>query len=533
MADPSEASQRISEGWGRIRDAALRVGTEIETARVRVEHSKAARPTVDRHVKSAIELLTTRVRNAAVLGWDGGRLTVSAESEQQVSGVQKILPYLARAIYDVAGTVIEVDDIDVVIAGLHAWGAAAEVRVVEAVKVTAAAASDKELALRSEAVDRFPRDDKLAVDFYNYPVNLMFPWKVIREPKDANGDLLPKQNLWIGRNGSVIHVIYGGFDEKECPLGIPGHSLPLAIGIYLITEYKLKQDKGSTGKLITLGDSLAEFWRSLGFLGSIRGKRAKRALERICQYFECTHRIIEFPMNKAGEQAAYDTYLEFVASGCVPPGPIPVVPGKHKDGYDLDSNVAVVRDYNVWTTARPPRHGRQGGPMGYVTLSDEFVDRFAGEHAVPLPWEVVARLIKYPQALALATVILQTVGRLRDKGIPYVDIRVDNLQDMAGLNHDKSTIEPDGRGRRQWKRPGPTLRMIRDRILPALAWAAERRQVADWDRICGEGGASVKHPDYRMLPENGHSGKPTEIRFYPAPSLTDRRGGKRTRRQAV
>lgn len=342
------------------------------------------------------------------------------------------------------------------------------------IEATAAKIRDKEAYQALTEADRFKRKNGKRPKFFTYPRALMFPWRVIKpgnRKDEAGNDIIGPdgkpvkihlKNFWIGRNGQYVHVVEGGLDEDGDPLGIPGHSFPLLVGIYLVTECKSPMDKGTQGRMICLGDTLADFARYIGYLTSFRGvKRSERFLERLNQYLNCTHRIIMY----ATEQQAFDAYLEMIASGHVP-GPEEM--GESDASFKVAKpQPAPFRQFNVWTKADVGRRWNERGPFGFVELSQEFYDRFVKPHSIPLDPLVVSRLVGQPQALSVYVTLAQTVDRLWKKppGKRKATIKATSVQDEAGLDRSKKN-----------KRPAALKSMINNYIRPAWDDAAEARQ---------------------------------------------------------
>jgi hypothetical protein len=354
--------------------------------------------------------------------------------------------------------------------------------------------------------ERFKRRDGGCPEFFVYPVSLMFPWRVIRVAKDKDGNPIPLQNLWFGRSGRFVHAIHGGLDKDGNPMGIPGHSFPLLVGICLTTEYKYPLDKGTVGPRICLGDTLADFARACGYKGAFRGEKAKRFLERLYQYFACTHRIIEF----ATDDDALAFYKEITAAGFVPSREELAQSGRLAKSddptkvHDPDYTMMVVgsrrlADYNIWTQADIARDWNERGPFGWVVLTDEYVTKFA-THGVPLSTHVLAALLKNAQDVALYTYLTQRVFQLRKEGHKSVTIRLSSFQDHLGINRTKENRRPSG-----------MIKAIRERVAPA------------WDAAA----MAMGKPEccFRYTLEEGHSRFAARITLFPTPPLIDRPGG--------
>jgi hypothetical protein len=350
------------------------------------------------------------------------------------------------------------------------------------------------------------------------PLVLMFPWRVLRVLQIlVNGILTPApvQNYWIGRAGCMIFIVMGRLDADGAPTGIPAHVFPLLMTSALITEYLYPRDKDTHGTHISLGDSLREWLRVMGYKG-VRGRRAEeKALKRLRQYFETSFRIIEFPQGQAGEDRCYHAYQEIVKTGVLP-GPAPIgdresvlrVPG------DRETDAGIVADYEIWDLAMLNKEWDQRGPLGYVNLSEAFVARIE-RHAVPLSPYVLSALVNDPQALSLYAWITSYVYKYwqkrgeKDEWTPWK--RVDAIQDHIGLNRPACNT-----------RPGPLLRTLVGRPSgddgPARGVAPNWIEAALW----------MGKPECCLVAEieRGPRPKQNRVRFKLTPPLVDPRSSK-------
>lgn len=334
-------------------------------------------------------------------------------------------------------------------------------------------------------------------DFLNFPESEMFPLRVLKQPRDSvTGELLPLQNIWFGLNGVVVHEIRGGVNADGSPCGIPGHSLPLGLTMYLVTEIKFPRDPGTNPAegIVGLGNLdprsgrgsyLPELLYRIGMKGNYRGANSKAlsVIKRIDQYARCTHRLIVYRT----PQEALSAYLQFKADGFAPsPAELSL----------RDSTESIVADYNIWTET--DLVGTGADFRAYFKLTPAFL---AGpvRHGIPMVRELVSRLLRNAQDVSLCALIAKRVYRMHKNGIECTParkpIKVRSLQDQLGQN-----------GALQNRRVGATIRAI-------------HRVAAAWNAACDELGKPECKLRFEIDPGGGSDA--ATVRFWAAPSMVD------------
>ncbi len=375
-------------------------------------------------------------------------------------------------------------------------------------RVLAAAARDD----RRRKVDQERFGDLPKV--LNFPRRMMFPPRVLREPKDKDGSPLPLQNAWNGRDGLINYIIHGGVRPDGRPIGIPGHSFPLVMTMGVVTECKYPFDPctlpaDKDGRYIGLGNVrdasgprgsyLPELARRMGWRANMRGEahewidkdgRVKPSapllfIRRLEQYVWGEYRTVVCE-NEDSSKELFRLIRAEIETARKEGRPAVIAPVGDLGKYD--SSLRISTDFKIWDKA-DLGYDNDASFRAYLRLTPEFLDSVV-RHAVPVPTPLVTRLMRNAQDLAL----LPIVAGLVDRG-EYVCPYVRSLQYQIGLNGLRENMRPDG------------------------TMASMRRIASAWNAFALE----IEHPEcqlvYDPIPSQGARGE--RLGFHPCENLAN------------
>jgi hypothetical protein len=359
-------------------------------------------------------------------------------------------------------------------------------------------------------------DDPDLPDYFTVPLTAMFPLRVERQPRDADGKPLPLRNHWIGRNGAFVQIAEGGRYADGSPRGIVGHALPIALNMHASTEMKFPRFPGTDplARRISLGSSLPELARWVGIRGNLRGggEKPQRFLERLGQYMYGRHRLIMCGSSTIGWELYL--WLRAIVDGdpralveCEkrgvkfpPRGPgAPFIPAPEEIAAwaalnyphatrPRDLRSPVVEQCEIWESVQlgDPLTSRRDS---YMVLTQEFVDNYVA-FAVPLATPLVMRLVRSAQQFSLAVYFSQLNHDMWVSGDLSRELRIAAIQDAVGLG-----------GAELNKRPEQTVRQINGMALQWKLAAAEmgRPEAAfRWDEVKSVGQTPAKGVFHRV-----------------------------------